>query len=219
MIYRRITSREEFERTVELGKTPESKYLEFKGGYGWRGANKDAQAIELCRDAAQLANTDGGVLLIGVTEAEAANGRTARPRRRQRASWWWHGTNCDWADPGSNSEGEWTMITISLLNIAVTITVGDPWEFGAQCGVGPFPGRVVEERPDAVAVVLDVPLSYEGKRLASVVIRPWHVGDQVAALGDGQEVMANCLFTDNESVSLTQGDKTGMAATGSVRAK
>ena len=109
------------------------------------------------------------------------------------------------------------MTTMSLLNIAVTITVSDPWEFGEQCGVGPFAGRVVEERPDAVAVVLDVPLSCEGKRLARVVIRPRHVGDQIAALGDGQEVVANFLFTNNESGLDTQGDEAGMAAIGSVR--
>jgi hypothetical protein len=106
---------------------------------------------------------------------------------------------------------------MSLLNIAVAITVGDPWEFGTLCGLGPFPGRVVEERPDAIAVVLDVPLSYEGKRLASVIIRPRHVDDQLAALGDGQMVVANFLFTHDENVSLTEGDKTGTAATGSVR--
>jgi hypothetical protein len=109
------------------------------------------------------------------------------------------------------------MTTMSLLNIAVTITVSDPWEFGTLCGVGPFPGRVVEERPDAIAVVLDVPLSYEGKRLASVIIRPRHLGDQLAVLGDGRTIAANFLFTHNENVSLTQGDNTGMAATGSVR--
>lgn len=59
MIYRRIASRDEFERTVELGQTPETKHVEFKGGYGWRGTSKDEQAVELCRDIAQFANTDG----------------------------------------------------------------------------------------------------------------------------------------------------------------
>jgi hypothetical protein len=74
MIYRSITSRADFERAIELGKTPESKRLEFKGGYGWRGASKGEQALEFCRDVAQFANTDGGVLLIGVAEAEGAYG-------------------------------------------------------------------------------------------------------------------------------------------------
>lgn len=34
-----------------------------KGGYGWRAANKDEQAVEFCRDVAQFANTDGGVAI------------------------------------------------------------------------------------------------------------------------------------------------------------
>lgn len=73
MPYPRITTRAEFERTVHLGTTPESKHLEFKAA--WQGAGKDAQAIELCRDLAQFANTDGGALLIGVTEIAGPGGR------------------------------------------------------------------------------------------------------------------------------------------------
>jgi Putative DNA-binding domain len=73
--FRRITSRAEFEQMIELGKTSESKHLEFKSGYGWRAANKDDQAVELCRDVAQFANTDGGVLLIGLTEVAGPGGR------------------------------------------------------------------------------------------------------------------------------------------------
>jgi hypothetical protein len=74
MPYPRITTRAEFERTVQLGKTPESKHLEFKAAYGWQGAGKDAQAVELCRDLAQFANADGGALLIGVTEIAGPGG-------------------------------------------------------------------------------------------------------------------------------------------------
>ncbi len=103
----------------------------------------------------------------------------------------------------------------NLNNIAVEITVSDPWEFGTQCGVGPFIGRVVEARSDAVAVAFDVPLLYEGKPLASVVIRARYVSDQIAALGDGQELAANFLFTSNEGIG--QRGETGVAAIGSVR--
>jgi len=109
------------------------------------------------------------------------------------------------------------MTTTNLLNIAVAISVSDPWEFGTHCGVGPFPGRVVEQRPDVVAVKLDLPLSYAGKRLTSVVIRARHLSDSLAALGKGKELAANFLFTSNDNVSLVQGAETGVAAIGSVR--
>lgn len=69
-----ITNREEFERLVELGTTSESKHLEFKAAYGWRAAG-NVQTIELCRDVAQFANTEGGVLLVGISEIEQGGGR------------------------------------------------------------------------------------------------------------------------------------------------
>ena len=56
-----IASREDFQRTIQFGKTAESKHLEFKKDYGWRSEHRAEQALELCRDVAQFANADGGV--------------------------------------------------------------------------------------------------------------------------------------------------------------
>jgi hypothetical protein len=75
MTWPRIESREAFDRTIHFGTTTESRYLEFKGEYGWRSENKTEQALELCRDVAQFANSDGGVLLIGITESLGTGGR------------------------------------------------------------------------------------------------------------------------------------------------
>lgn len=75
MAYRRMTNRSEFEQVVSMGVTAESKHLEFKGGYGWQGPKKEEQAVELCRDVAQFANTDGGVLLLGVSETVGTDGQ------------------------------------------------------------------------------------------------------------------------------------------------
>ncbi len=66
--------------TVDLGITPETRVLEFKSEYRWQKAkgnqaDREGQAEELARDVAQFANTDGGTLLIGITERDAGNGR------------------------------------------------------------------------------------------------------------------------------------------------
>ena len=68
------------EGTVVLGTTAETRVLEFKSEYRWQKVNDNradrvAQAEELARDVAQFANTDGGTLLIGITERDAGNGR------------------------------------------------------------------------------------------------------------------------------------------------
>lgn len=109
------------------------------------------------------------------------------------------------------------MTTTNLLNTTVVVTISDPWEFGTRCGVGPFPGRIVDQRSDAVAVKLDAPLLYDGRRLAAVIVRARHVSASLGGLGDGEEVVANFLFTVSEDVSLAPGVESGVAAIGSVR--
>jgi hypothetical protein len=73
MAFRPITDEPTFRSAVVLGRTSEDRTLEFKAEYRWRrdGASGDiaqAHAEELSRDVAQFANTEGGVLLIGVAE-------------------------------------------------------------------------------------------------------------------------------------------------------
>jgi len=78
MGYRTVESRAEFEATVRFGVTPESLHLEFKAAYRWTDeklALKQEHAIEVCRDIAQFANADGGVLLVGVSEKATGDGR------------------------------------------------------------------------------------------------------------------------------------------------
>jgi hypothetical protein len=60
-----VRSVQDFEKTVQIGQTPESRFLEFKQTVN---CNRDGWMIELARDISQFANTDGGCLLIGIEE-------------------------------------------------------------------------------------------------------------------------------------------------------
>lgn len=59
-------------RSVALGQTTESLYLDFKKDHErWRAAldeERRAGQMEFCRDLAQFANTFGGAILIGIEE-------------------------------------------------------------------------------------------------------------------------------------------------------
>jgi hypothetical protein len=74
-----ISTAEDFRRLICLGTTAEDLRFEFKSKIdGWQA--KDAKAKlgarrEMCRDVAQFANTDGGYLVVGVSETTVA-GRT-----------------------------------------------------------------------------------------------------------------------------------------------
>jgi len=75
MSYQPITSFTEFATRITLGATPESLHLEFKRQYAWiRDGKRADHAVELCRDVAQFANTDGGVLLVDVDEEDRPDG-------------------------------------------------------------------------------------------------------------------------------------------------
>ena len=68
----------DFQREVRFGVTAESPSLEFKAMYPWKDADvatRQRNALELARDIAQFANTDGGTLLVGVSEKLLPNGR------------------------------------------------------------------------------------------------------------------------------------------------
>lgn len=80
-----ITDLTSFEAIVKLGETPEGGCLDFKerveigsklreSGSGLPENKKIENQLELCRDVSQFANTDGGCLLIGVSETQSAVG-------------------------------------------------------------------------------------------------------------------------------------------------
>ncbi|MCY1012400.1 ATP-binding protein [Nannocystis pusilla] len=73
-----ITDLASLEATVQMGVTLEDEYLEFKQkvaiGSNLPEKTKIENRIELCRDVSQFANTDGGCLLIGVSETRSRSG-------------------------------------------------------------------------------------------------------------------------------------------------
>lgn len=50
--------------------------------------------------------------------------------------------------------------------------VSDPWEFGTECGVGPFLGSVSDHDDVRLLVVLDEPIVYRGVAYSSILGRP-----------------------------------------------
>src|SRR5688572_23547983 len=70
MPYRPIETLADFKSAVIVGTTPEGLQLDFKREIVWKKGQqgKPTEPRELCRDIAQFANTEGGILLIGVKE-------------------------------------------------------------------------------------------------------------------------------------------------------
>jgi len=69
-----------------------------------------------------------------------------------------------------------------LANVGVSIVVSDPWEFGSECGTGPFLGTVTDASADTLVVRLATPITYRGQTLLSAVAKARHIGDQPGSI-------------------------------------
>jgi hypothetical protein len=111
------------------------------------------------------------------------------------------------------------MSNFSVLNLGVTITVSDPWEFGTECGTGPFGGIVSDVTSDRLVVRLSTPIVYRGRVLSVVLARSRHVGDTPATVGL-RPLHANLiLFPDEGPITGHAGAEStrqGVSAVGTV---
>jgi hypothetical protein len=112
-------------------------------------------------------------------------------------------------------------MTTTLVNSIVDLSVSDPWEFGTECGEGPFRGRVVDVAEGALAVRLEAPLQYRGKTLVAAIVRPRHGGESTEVLKQTRRLVANFLFLtrDVSSLGALRRSEDGVAAIGSARAQ
>ena len=111
------------------------------------------------------------------------------------------------------------MSTRRLLGRMVDLSVSDPWEFGTECGPGPFSGRVTDAAADALTARLELPPKLQGRELVAVVVRPRYTGESMDLLVRSRQLVANVLFLTRESSSLAgvHSVEHGVAAVGSVK--
>jgi hypothetical protein len=69
-----------------------------------------------------------------------------------------------------------------LVGVAVSMMVSDPWEFGSECGTGPFLGAITDADADTAIIRLDHPISYGGRSFPTAMAKPRHVGDQTSSV-------------------------------------
>lgn len=102
--------------------------------------------------------------------------------------------------------------------LSIDLTVSDPWEFGNECGVGPFGSEVVDHSDEAILVKLKEALFYKGSRLSSVIIRGRYARSPYNLLRQQGALSASFLFLHNEVGSLQElgGKETGVAAIGAA---
>jgi len=89
-----------------------------------------------------------------------------------------------------------------LIGNRVEIRVSDPWEFGTECGIGPFPAMVTSVEPAALLLHLETPIRYRGVELLSVRVMPRHAPGTIERLVSEGRLAANLSFLRVEAGTL-----------------
>jgi len=74
------------------------------------------------------------------------------------------------------------MTALSFINLAVSIVVSDPWEFGSECGTGPFFGTITDANADTLILRLAKPITYRGRTFPTGIVKARHVGAQATSI-------------------------------------
>jgi hypothetical protein len=91
-----------------------------------------------------------------------------------------------------------------LIGVRVSILVSDPWEFGTECGVGPFSGEILDVDGTNILTKLDRTIEYQGKTLSGVICTIRHSAEQYECWPQGRSLSVNFLLIDDATHSLSE---------------
>ena len=106
-----------------------------------------------------------------------------------------------------------------LHNLSVSIVVSDPWEFGTECGPGPFAGTIADATAEKLLVRLVNSIPYQGKMLYVAVTQCRHAGDALDNIGQ-KRMHVNVLLLPSKVETVAQLEPTnirdGVAVIGTI---
>ena len=69
-----------------------------------------------------------------------------------------------------------------LVEKLVVLTISDPWDFGEECGVRPFYGRITDVDNNRLLIELDAPILYQSINYLAAFGQVRHVDSSVSDL-------------------------------------
>jgi hypothetical protein len=111
------------------------------------------------------------------------------------------------------------MNATALTSLPVSIFVTDPWEFGTECGTGPFTGTITHATKERLVIALSSPIDYHGKTLKTIVAQPRHVGVETQSItvkAMSSNLMLLPIVIHSASELLPSATRDGFAAIGTV---
>jgi hypothetical protein len=99
----------------------------------------------------------------------------------------------------------------------VLISISDPWDFGTECGVGPFSGQCHSLGQGEYLVKLEHSISYRDRIFQAAIVRPRHAGINISSVPDEVSIeSANILLIERLDESQDEEGTEGIAVIGSM---
>ena len=95
----------------------------------------------------------------------------------------------------------------NLKGSRVALVISDPWEFGSECGTGPFVGNIKDEDSGKTLVRFDKAISYGGTNYPLCICSPRHQGKDISDILNGEKIAANMMLISAKIESLSDVDQ------------
>jgi hypothetical protein len=82
----------------------------------------------------------------------------------------------------------------NIIGSRIALFVSDPWEFGTECGSGPFPGIIIDKDGIKVLILLASKISYGGRKFPACICTPRHQGKDIMDILSGEKIAANMML-------------------------
>lgn len=102
----------------------------------------------------------------------------------------------------------------------IALRISDPWDFGTQCGVGPFFGSAIDEDNNRLLLLFTKPITYLDLTYQSALCSLRHKGSSIRDLICGGAIAVNVVLLTDQPARLNDVRecefKKGFAAIGSL---
>jgi hypothetical protein len=91
----------------------------------------------------------------------------------------------------------------NIIGSRIALFVSDPWEFGTECGPGPFGGNIIDKDGIKVLILLASKISYSESEYSACICTPRHQGKDIRDILSGEKVAANMMLISMNAASFS----------------
>ena len=108
------------------------------------------------------------------------------------------------------------MTAVHLIEKRIALTISEPWDFGTECGVGPFYGYIIDVEEKRFLIALENPITYSNATYVLANCQLRYEDDSTSDLRGRAAITVNVTLRSGQAQKLTEinGNYSGDRMTG-----